>query len=112
VYFGQENNDSSFRLLFDLMQKVWPIWHEEAGPEAIISGDRLASWLTPGGFQVSTRTSVFIPPHVINWTTEAIGFRILSSLDRVMAKVPWVRSNGGLIIFEARRSAGSPPMPV
>jgi len=103
VYFGQENNASSFRALFDLAQKVWPIWHEEAGPEAIISAERLAGWLRPQGFRVSARTSIFVPPHVINWTTEAAGFRILSSIDRVMAKVRWLRRNGGLIIFEARR---------
>ena len=103
VYFGQENNASSFRAVFDLLQRVWPIWHEEAGPEAIISRDRLEGWLEPAGLQVSARTSVFVPPHVINWTTEANGFRILSSVDRLMARVPWLRANGGLIVFEARR---------
>jgi SAM-dependent methyltransferase/uncharacterized protein YbaR (Trm112 family) len=103
VYFGQENNASSFRAVFDLVQKLWPIWHEEAGPEFVISSDRVAGWLTPAGFRVSARTSVFLPPHVINWTTEEAGFRILSSVDRVMARVPWLRANGGLVIFEARR---------
>ena len=103
VYFGQENNDSAFRAVFELTQKLWPIWHEEAGPEAIISSDRVAGWLKPAGFRVSARTSVFLPPHVINWTSEATGFRILSSVDRVMTSVPWLRANGGLVIFEARR---------
>lgn len=103
VYFGQENNATSFRAIFDLVQKMWPIWHEEAGPEAIISTDRLAGWLKPGGFRLSARTSVFVLPHVINLTTENAGYRILRSLDQAMAKVPWVSRNGGLIIFEARR---------
>ena len=103
VYFGQENNDSGFRALFDLAQKLWPIWHEEAGPEAIISADRLRSWLEPSGFRFSSRTSVFLPPHVVNWTTEDRGFRVLDVLDRAMAHVPWLRANGGLVIFEARR---------
>jgi SAM-dependent methyltransferase/uncharacterized protein YbaR (Trm112 family) len=103
VYFGQENNATSFRAVFDLVQKLWPIWHEEAGPEAVISGDRVAAWLKPAGFRVSARTSVFLPPHVINWTTEGLGFLILRSVDRAMAKVPWLRANGGLVIFEARR---------
>jgi SAM-dependent methyltransferase/uncharacterized protein YbaR (Trm112 family) len=106
VYFGQENNDSSFRAAFDLVQKLWPIWHEEAGPEATISAGRVAGWLAPGGFRVSTRTSVFLPPHVINWTTEETGFRILGTVDRVLARVPWLRANGGLVIFEARRAGG------
>jgi ubiquinone/menaquinone biosynthesis C-methylase UbiE/uncharacterized protein YbaR (Trm112 family) len=103
VYFGQENNDSAFRALFELAQKLWPIWHEEAGPEATISSDRVTGWLKAGGFRVSARTSVFLPPHVINWTNEDTGFRILDSLDRVMARMPWLRANGGLVIFEARR---------
>jgi SAM-dependent methyltransferase/uncharacterized protein YbaR (Trm112 family) len=103
VYFGQENNDSVFRAAFELAQRLWPIWHEEAGPEAIISGDRIAGWLEPFGFRVSTRTSVFLPPHVINWTSEGAGFRMLNSVDRVMAGLPWLRANGGLVIFEARR---------
>ena len=103
VYFGQENNDTGFRALFDLAQKLWPIWHEEAGPEAIISADRLASWLEPSGFRLTSRTSVFLPPHVVNWTTEERGFRALRALDGAMAHVPWLRKNGGLVIFEARR---------
>lgn len=103
VYFGQENNASVFRALFDLAQKVWPIWHEEAGPEAVISDDRLMSWLRPWGFRLSARTSVFVPPHIINWTTPATGFQILRSVDLAMMTVPWIRRNGGLIIFEARR---------
>ena len=103
VYFGQENNVTFFRALFELTQKVWPIWHEEAGPEALVSSSRLTNWLEPAGFRVSTRTSVFVPPHVINWTNEAAGFRILRAVDRVMTRLPWVGRNGGLIIFEARR---------
>lgn len=111
VYFGQENNTSAFRVFFDLLQKVWAQWHEEAGPEAIISADRLAGWLNSGRFQVSSRTSVFVPPHVLNWTSEAAGFQILSTIDRVLSKVPWLRRNGGLIIFEARRPAGGSIIP-
>jgi SAM-dependent methyltransferase/uncharacterized protein YbaR (Trm112 family) len=103
VYFGQENNDTMFRPLFDLAQKLWPIWHEEAGPEAIISAERLARWLAPSGFRVTSRTSVFLPPHLVNRTTEERAFHILDSLDRAMARVPWLRRNGGLVIFEARR---------
>ncbi|MDQ6891196.1 MAG: methyltransferase domain-containing protein [Acidobacteriota bacterium] len=103
VYFGQENNATFFRAVFDLVQKTWPIWHEEAGPEAIISARRLGQWLKPGGFRLSTRTSVFVLPHVINLTSEKAGYVILKFLDRAMGMVPWISRNGGLIIFEARR---------
>lgn len=103
VYFGQENNRSCFRVVFDVLQKVWPIWHEEAGPEAVISDDRLTGWLTRHGFRVSFRTSVFVPPHVINWTNEASGFRILTLTDRLISAVPGLRRHGGLVIFEARK---------
>jgi len=103
VYFGQENNATFFRAVFDLVQRIWPIWHEEAGPEAIISARRLGQWLKPGGFRLSTRTSVFVLPHLINLTSEKAGYAILRLLDRAMAMVPWVSRNGGLIIFEARR---------
>jgi hypothetical protein len=37
IYFGSENNASVFRNLFDILQKISPIWSEEAGPEALIS---------------------------------------------------------------------------
>jgi ubiquinone/menaquinone biosynthesis C-methylase UbiE/uncharacterized protein YbaR (Trm112 family) len=103
VYFGQENNATFFRAVFDLMQRLWPIWHEEAGPEAIISAARLGQWLKPGGFRISTRTSVFVLPHMINLTSENAGYHILKFLDRAMGMVPWISRNGGLIIFEARR---------
>jgi ubiquinone/menaquinone biosynthesis C-methylase UbiE len=44
IYFGSENNASSFRRIFDLLQKLKPIWSEEAGPEALISKNKLLEW--------------------------------------------------------------------
>jgi ubiquinone/menaquinone biosynthesis C-methylase UbiE len=43
-YIGQENNQSLFRGIFDALQWLIPQWHEEAGPEAIISSQRLREW--------------------------------------------------------------------
>ena len=38
VYFGRENSQFAFRVVFDLLQKLRSLWHEEAGPKALIFG--------------------------------------------------------------------------
>ena len=43
----------------------------------------------------------------VNWLTESSGYTVLEGVDRLLTCVPWLRANGGLVIFEARRGAGA-----
>ena len=107
TYFGSENNKTFFRGVFDALQKIWPLWHEEAGPEPLISEDDLRRWLEPHGFRVATRTSVFLPPHLVNLLGRSAGSAALGATDRVLRPLPWVGHQGGLVLVTAVKAAVS-----
>lgn len=103
THFGSENNQSIFRRLFDVLMKLLPLWHEEAGEQPLISPDMLRTWLDGLPAQIETRTTVFVPPHVCNWLGERTSVRLLVLTDRIASAVPWVRKQGGLMMFEVRK---------
>jgi SAM-dependent methyltransferase len=100
IYLGSENNTTAFRAAFELLQKVNPQWYEEAGPEALISSDSLSEAFAGTGVDVSTRTFVFVPPHLANLLSPAAAERLLRRTDALGGALPWVRRQGGLILIE------------
>lgn len=108
VYFGQENNTTVFRWIFDLLQRFRPAWYEEAGPEALISESRLRGWLGESGMNVSTRTSVFLPPHLLNLLSVSNAQKMLRVTDCLAQRVPGLFSNGGVVVFRAEKSQAAP----
>lgn len=98
-YIGSENNKSVFRLFFDLLQKLNPLWHEEAGPEALISKEMIGEAFGGTGVRVETITSVFLPPHIVNLFSQEMAYQLLSKTDRFFRALPIIRDNGGLIII-------------
>lgn len=103
VFFSSENNETIFRKLFDLLQKIHPIWHEEAGAHAQISERELRDWLEPAGCQVVVRSSVFVPPHLANWLGHAGARALLRATDRLATRFPPTRKQGGLILARAEK---------
>lgn len=104
VYFGSENNRTIFRALFDLLQKLKPLWHEEAGPEPLISGHDLSRWFRDTGIEIETRTSVYLPPHLVNLASAAGSIRLLRAFDRIGHALPGLRRQGGLILIRGQKS--------
>ncbi len=103
-YFGSENNRTIFRAIFELLQKVNPLWHEQAGPEALLSRDRLRRVLRDAGLRVETHSSVFIPPHLVNLLSEERAYQVLSIADRIAGWIPILRDHGGLLVINATKS--------
>jgi ubiquinone/menaquinone biosynthesis C-methylase UbiE len=103
VHFGSENNKSAFRRLFDLLMKLRPLWIEEAGKEPLISATMLREWLADAPASLHIATHVFVPPHLINALPGGWGARLLNFTDAIGSRVPLLRNNGGLIVFEARK---------
>jgi ubiquinone/menaquinone biosynthesis C-methylase UbiE len=103
-YLGLENNTTPLRPVFDALMRLCPIWLEEAGAEAQIGADQLRRWSAGTGLHISTRATVFVPPHVCNW----IGYRAAHGLLRltnwVFSRIPLVRGWGGLITIRGERS--------
>lgn len=112
VYFGSENNETFFRKAFDMLQKLKPLWYEEAGPEALISETTVREAFAATGVSVTTRSSIFVPPHLINLLPRTWGAPLLKLSDRLGRAVPLVSSNGGLILIEGIKGgagAAAPP---
>lgn len=116
TFFGSENNQTVFRKAFDFLQSLSPLWHEEAGEHPLISFAKLRRWLEPAGFDLALKTSVFLPPHVVNWFRRSGADTLLRATDRLAHAIPLVRDQGGLILIRAEKtrattSAGSAPAP-
>jgi SAM-dependent methyltransferase/uncharacterized protein YbaR (Trm112 family) len=101
IFFAAENNRSILRPVFDLLQRLRPLWHEEAGEYAQMSSKELADWLREAGLSPSIRTSVFVPPHALNHVSRPVAERILNSTDKAAHAIPGLRGNGGLLLAEA-----------
>jgi ubiquinone/menaquinone biosynthesis C-methylase UbiE/uncharacterized protein YbaR (Trm112 family) len=100
VYYGQENNRTIFRAIFDFFQRRRPLWHEEAGEHATLSKQEFQDWLQTLGFLVTTRTSVFLPPHFLNELSFAKARQFLRITDRLAGSMPFLRDHGGVIIVK------------
>ncbi|HEX9733110.1 MAG TPA: methyltransferase domain-containing protein [Thermoanaerobaculia bacterium] len=111
TYFGSENNRTALRALFDVVQKWCPLWHEEAGPDPLIGKRELERWFAGSGVEITTRSSVFLPPHLINAFSAESGYRLLAFFDRVGRALGPLGRHGGLILVhgvkgELRSSEG------
>lgn len=105
VYLGSENNKSAFRAVFDLLMKLSPLWIEEAGQEPLISAEMLRGWIPDRTSHLQVMTHVFVPPHLLSALPPGWAARVLNVTDAVGSRLPFVRRNGGLIVFEARKTA-------
>lgn len=103
LYLGSENNVSLLRCIFDLLQRAFPLWVEEAGPEAQISKTSLQAWLGSAGMDIQSYAHVYLPPHLVNLFPDACARFLLRLTDRLGGVLPVVRDNGGLISFQSRK---------
>lgn len=106
IYFGSENNVTVFRKLFDMLQKIIPIWSEEAGPEALISRKYLLDAFQGIDIQLQTSTSVFLPPHLMNLFSPTLAYRFLKFFDNLGQAIPSLKGNGGLILIRGEKLKG------
>lgn len=107
-YWGLENNRSAMRPLFDLLMRVSKIWNEKAHEDHfIMSGREIRQWLSEAvaGSGVSSEvwTSVFLPPHFFNLLSPEKAESLLVASDALMQRVPWLRDQGGLVLFTGRK---------
>ena len=93
-----------FRGVFDVLQRLLPQWHEEAGPEAIISSERLRTWFSETPVEVGSKTSVFLPPHLCNLMSLSLSHRMLVASDRLGRAIPYLRDQGGVLLIHGLKS--------
>ena len=105
LYLGSENNVTIFRGIFDLLMKLKPIWREEAGDQPLISRRHIEKWLKGLPVSFTCRSSVFLPPQLMNLLGHGVAPRALALSDKIFTYVPGLRDQGGLIVFEVRKSS-------
>lgn len=108
-YFGKENNKSPLRPLFDWLQRLRPLWVEEAGPEQLIAPDEITEWARAAGIELAVEPAVYLPPHVFARLNESQARRLLEVSDRFCSRIPFVKEWGGLLVIEGVRQAGDGP---
>ena len=103
-YFGHENNDSILRPIFDLMMKISKLWEEEAGDHPLISKMKLAQWAEIAGLSLEMRSSVFIPPHLLNIFNANFAKLILSISDFIFNNLKLTNNLGGILVIKGRKN--------
>lgn len=98
VYFGSENNKTVFRSIFDLLQKINPIWHEEAGEEPLLAEKDIHHWFGDT-MKIKCKTQVFLPPHFINLFGKKLSLPLVQITDKIGQIIPGLKANGGLIVM-------------
>ena len=98
TYFGAENNVTVLRPVFDLVQRLWPLWHEEAGARPTMSGHELVDWCERAGMKATASSMVFVPPHLANLLGPSGARRAIRAVETVLRRVPLVRNQGGLVL--------------
>jgi SAM-dependent methyltransferase/uncharacterized protein YbaR (Trm112 family) len=104
VHLGSENNKTALRGAFDALMRLLPIWSEEAGDEPLISEEMLRGWARGLPLRIESGTMVFLPPHLFNLFGVGVAQGLLSASDAVGRALPWLRDNGGLIVFAATKT--------
>lgn len=104
TYFGSENNRTIFRTIFDLLQRIVPVWHEEAGSQPLIGSGDFDRWFDGTGLSIRTSATVFVPPHLVNALGLKVGGFVLGAGDAILASIPYVRDQGGLILVEGTKA--------
>jgi len=104
MHFGSENNQTIFRKVFDLLMKIRPLWVEEAGTQPLISRAMIQDWTKGFAVGIKSSTSVFLPPHIFNMVGTPSAKRLLTTTDWLCSRVPGLRSQGGLLVFEITKN--------
>lgn len=95
-HFFNENNKSLVHPVFDLMMKLWPLWHEEAGSHSLISEQDIIDWHRGMDVETDFFYSMFVPPHLEKLIGENLK-SLVSVTDKVFGQMPWVCRLGGFI---------------
>ena len=103
VYMGLENNSTIFRFVFDLLQKLSPLWYEEAGPVALMSKKDLLKWFLGLKIKLTTSTLAFVDPHLVNLLPPSLAQFILDATNRLGQILPLMKENGGLLAIKGSK---------
>ena len=68
-----------------------------------MSAAQLEGWLGAAGMRCDARTTVFLPPHLLNHFAPVHGAKLIRATDGILGELPWVRAQGGLVRVTAEK---------
>ena len=98
-YIGIENNKTIFRFIFDLLQKIKPVWKEEAGTHPLISISELKQWGYNENINFIAKSRVFLPPQLINKLPNSISKLLFRLSESIGQNIPFIRQHGGMLFI-------------
>jgi len=102
-YLGIENNKTVFRFIFDLFQKIVPVWKEEAGNYPLIAIHELRQWGENTDINFNAYSHVFVPPQLINRLPMKISHLLWGISAFIGRSLPFIRTNGGMLFIEGEK---------
>ena len=83
------------------------LWNEKAHEEHfIINRKELQGWFGQAGASVRTWTTIFLPPHFLNFFRVPRVEWLIRATDAMCQRLPWLNLQGGLILFAGRKIPG------
>ena len=107
VFYALENHASPLRFMFNFLMKLNKIWDEEAGSHPLFGIGELEELAESSGLKAEVETSVFLPPHLLNWVGYSSARKALLVTDRLLGRLPGIRSLGGQVVLRARKAPGA-----
>lgn len=106
-FLGNENNRSAFRPVFDFLMRLRKLWNEKAHEEHFIMSEKeITRWFAGLDVELRVWTSTFLPPHLFNLLSEGRAQALLRATDAAAGRLPWLRLQGGLVLFRGQKRPG------
>ena len=80
------------------------LWIEEAGNHPLISISELKKWSVNADINMSIKSSVFLPPHLLNFLNFSTAKKVIYFSDKFLNLIPFIRNNGGVLVIKGRKT--------
>lgn len=104
LIYAMEPNKSPLRFLFDLSMTLSRLWEEDRDEGELISENLFRKWVKNSRLSAKIKFSTYLPPHFFYLLKFNSRVNILSGTDRLFEMIPFIRTFGGMIILEGKKS--------
>ena len=87
-----------------MLQRFFPKWHEDAGDHETISQSQFNDWFSQTGMNIKYRTSIWVPPHLIDLLPKKIGRFTVLLTELIGKSFPILKKNGGVLLTEGTKN--------
>ena len=106
-WFSLDPHRSPVRAVFDTAMRLFPLWKEEAAPDALQTEDRLLSWCHAAGISASASFCCYVLPHVVTPLPPATIRLVLRATDALFNRSV-LRTLAGVICVSGLKGVHPP----